>query len=82
MMFKAEGHTVEKKLQAYVLSLGLPFKVTVVTGPSGSYREEHIIAFFDKHLEPTLVLGNGGCESTDRVSQECGEANQSTSQDQ
>ena len=52
MMFKAEGHTVEKKLQAYVLSLGLPFKVTVVTGPSGSYREEHIIAFFDKHLEP------------------------------
>ncbi len=43
---------VESDLQAYVVELGLPFKVTVVTGPSGSYREEHIIAFFEKHLQP------------------------------
>jgi len=46
MMFKADGRKVESGLRAYVLNLGLPFKVTVVTGPSGSYREDHIISFF------------------------------------
>ncbi len=38
LMFKAEGHIVEAKLQKHVLDKGLPFRVTVVTGPCGSYR--------------------------------------------
>ena len=51
MMFKADGHTLEGKLQDYLFSKGLPFRVTVVTGPSGSYREVHILNFLDKHLD-------------------------------
>ena len=52
LMFKAEGKVKEGKLQAYVASKGLPFKVSVVTGPSGSYREHDILDFLDKWLEP------------------------------
>ena len=51
-MFTAEGHKVEEKLQAFVFAKGLPFNVTVVTGPCGSYREEHLLNFLEKHLEP------------------------------
>ena len=36
LMFRAEGKVKEGRLSAYVLSKGLPFKVSVVTGPSGS----------------------------------------------
>ena len=32
--------------------LSVPFKVSVVTGPSGSYREEDIINFLEKWCEP------------------------------
>ena len=52
MMFKAEGKNVEQKLQRYVASKQLPFKVTVVTGPSGSYREHDIINFYEAHEAP------------------------------
>ena len=52
MMFTAEGHKLEQKLQSYVYAKGLPFKVTVVTGPKGSYREEHLLNFLENHLEP------------------------------
>ena len=52
LMFKAEGKVKEGKLQAYVASKGLPFKVSVVTGPSGSYREHDILNFLDKWLLP------------------------------
>ena len=41
-----------RKLQAYVVSKGLPFKVSVVTGPSGSYREHDILNFLEKWLLP------------------------------
>ena len=51
-MFKAEGKVKEAKLRAYVLDKKLPFKVSVVTGPSGSYREHDILDFLDKWLEP------------------------------
>ena len=50
-MFQAEGHQLEGELQSYVFAKGLRFRVTVVTGPKGSYREEHILNFFEQHLE-------------------------------
>ena len=52
MMFKAEGKVKEAKLQAHVLSKGLPFKVSIVTGPSGSYREHDILNLLEKRLLP------------------------------
>ena len=39
-------------MQEYVASKKLPFKVSVVTGPSGSYRENDILNFLEKHLLP------------------------------
>ena len=52
LMFKAEGKVKEAKLQAYVREKGLPFKISVVTGPSGSYKEHDILNFLDKWLLP------------------------------
>ena len=52
LMFKAEGKVKEKKLQSYVMSKGLPFKVSVVTGPIGSYREHDILNCLEKWLLP------------------------------
>ena len=43
---------MEAKLQAFMFSKGLPFTATVVTGPCGSYREEHLLNFLEAHLEP------------------------------
>ena len=55
-MFTAEGHKVQKGLQAFVFAKGLSFNVInelpVVTGPCGSFREEHLLNFLEKHLEP------------------------------
>ena len=51
-MFKFQGKAKEAELQAYVASKNLPFKVSVVTGPSGSYTEEDILAFLEIWLEP------------------------------
>ena len=51
LMFMADAHVLEARLHMYVFAKGLPFKVTVVTGPKGSYREEHIINFLEAHLE-------------------------------
>ena len=48
LMFKAEGKQLEGKLKAYAESRHLPFKFSVVTGPSGSYREHDIL----NHLAP------------------------------
>ena len=48
-MFKAEkDKLVAKRLQHHVDILGAPFKVSVVTGPSGSYDEDDIFAFLEK----------------------------------
>ena len=52
-MFKFESNGKKQaELQDYVDSLNLPFKVSVVTGPSGSYKEEDIIAFLEIWLLP------------------------------
>ena len=51
MMIKAEGHKLESRLQDYVAEKNLPFQVSVVTGPSGSYREHDILNFLDLHLD-------------------------------
>ena len=51
-MFKAGGKVKEAILQAYVAPTGLPFKVSVVTGPSGSHREHDILDFLEKWLLP------------------------------
>ena len=48
LMFKAEGKKLEGKLKAFAESRRLPFKFSVVTGPSGSYREHDIL----NHLAP------------------------------
>ena len=52
LMFKAEGKVKEAQLQSHVISKGLPFKASVVTGPSGSDREHGILDFIEKCLVP------------------------------
>ena len=49
-MFKASGDQLERKLQHYIRGRG--DWLTVVTGPKGSYREEHIL----NYLENTLTI--------------------------
>ena len=52
LMLKAEGDTLEKTHQNHISASGYPRWLTVVTGPKGSYREEHILSFLENHLEP------------------------------
>jgi len=52
LMFRADGKIKESRLRAYVASKSLAFKVSVVTGPSGSYREHDILNFLEKWLLP------------------------------
>ena len=60
IMFKAEGKQVEAKLQAYVSKKKiLGMRVTVVTGPSGSYRENGILNFLEKHMPPGGLAADG-----------------------
>ena len=49
-MFKG-GEAIELKLQDHIRVRGFPSWLTVVTGPKGSYREEHILAFLEATLE-------------------------------
>jgi len=51
LMFRAEGQNLQAKLEEYVFGKGLSFRVTVVTGPSGSYKEKDILIFLDRHLD-------------------------------
>ena len=51
LMFSAEGEKLQAKLEEYVFGKGLSFRVTVVTGPSGSYKEKDICHFLERHLE-------------------------------
>jgi len=51
VMFKANGKKKAGDLQKYADSLECPFKLSVVTGPSGSYKEEDLLAMQDKWLE-------------------------------
>ena len=51
IMFKAEGKQVEAKLQAYVSKKKiLGMRVTVVTGASGSYRDNDIVNVLENHF--------------------------------
>ena len=52
LMFKVEGKVKEARLKAYVASKGTPFKVSVVTGPSGSYREHDIFICLEEWMLP------------------------------
>lgn len=51
IMFKADGKQLEARLKAYVVQKGVPFRCTVVTGPSGSYKEGDILNFLEEHLD-------------------------------
>ena len=60
LMCKAEGKIKEAKLQAYVSKKKiLGMRVTVVTGPSGSYRENDILNFLEEHLPPGGLPADG-----------------------
>ena len=48
-----------KRLQESVGILGAKFKVSVVTGPSGSYRENDISEFLKKWCEPWGPIESG-----------------------
>ena len=50
LMFKAQGCELEGRLQAFIPA-DAPWW-TVVTSPRGSYREEHVLAYLERHLEP------------------------------
>ena len=51
-MLKFEGTVKELQLQQFLATKELPFKVSVVTGPSGSYREHDIRICLELWLEP------------------------------
>ena len=52
VMFKAESDgRVNDRLQAYIRSGGFPSWFSVSTAPKGSYREQDIILFLERHLE-------------------------------
>ena len=52
-MFKAEKDgPVRKRLQSFLRAREFPKWFTVTIAPKGSYREDDIIAFLRKHLEP------------------------------
>ena len=48
IMFKAQGTQKEQTLEEYADSLNLRFKFSVVTEPSGSYKEEDLFDMQDK----------------------------------
>jgi len=51
-MFKAERDgRVDKRLQECLRSRGFPSWFTATVAPKGSYREQDVISFLDKHLE-------------------------------
>ena len=55
LMFKASGELLEKKLQTFARGLGCNW-LSVVTGPKGSYREEHVLQYLERHL-PQMTEG-------------------------
>ena len=47
---EGSNSALEARLQRFVAEKNLPLRVTVVTGPSGSYREHDILNFLERHL--------------------------------
>ena len=79
-MFKAASDgPLNAKLQDYIRSRGFPSWFTVTTGPKGSYREQDIISFLKKHLEPwtegrrwyILLADDFSAHKTENVFQLC-----------
>ena len=84
LMFRAAGHTLEKKLQDYAASKR-PVRgdgtqwLTVATGPRGSYREEHVLNFLERHLDPMwagrqwriMLMDAYAAQMTDNVRRLC-----------
>jgi hypothetical protein len=50
LMFKADGHIVERRLREHVRSRGYGPWLTVATSPKGSYREADVLNFLEHHL--------------------------------
>ena len=59
LMFKATGNIKAKRLQEHVDILGAKFKVSVVTGPSGSYRKRHCWHSSNSGASRGVRLGSG-----------------------
>ena len=79
-MFKGEpGGQLYARLQEFLRSRGFPSWFTVAVAPKGSYREQDIIAWLKKHLEPwqkgrdwRIMLGDDyGPHKTDNVFELC-----------
>jgi hypothetical protein len=52
VMFKAASDAVvDARLQKFLRSRGFPSWFSVTTSPKGSYREQDVISFLNKHLE-------------------------------
>ena len=56
IMFKAQGKRKEAILQTYAKSLKPPFKLSVVTGPSGSYKEHDLLTMQDQRTLRAIVI--------------------------
>ena len=59
LMFKAEGKIKEARLSAYAASKKVPFKVSVVTGPGGSYKQHDILNVLEKSYAAELIETEG-----------------------
>ena len=75
-MFKGEpGGRIDARLQEFLRSRGFPSWFTVTVAPKGSYREQDVLAFLRKHLEPwregrdwrILLADDYGAHKTDNV---------------
>jgi len=77
-MFKAAGSQLQNKLAAFASRLNCPW-LSVVTGPKGSYREEHVLAFLERHLLPwtdgrrwrVMLMDAYGPQMSDNVRRLC-----------
>ena len=50
LMFKADGHIIERRLREHLRSRGYGPWLTVATSPKGSYREADVLNFLEAHL--------------------------------
>ena len=49
-MFKAEGEILQQRLKQHLRSRGYPAWASASTSEKGSYREEDVLEFLDRHL--------------------------------
>ena len=58
VMLKADGEQLELRLRQYIRGRGYDDWLSVATSPKGSYREEDVLNFLDRHL-PAWGPGRG-----------------------